>query len=101
MLLTQCGKAVPCLKHGPNQRLSVLRIVGQGTTSRCIWITPSSRGSRFARRLGGGRPREAYLLNGVREPRQCLLLGVKRKLLLAGSISSFDPHRSLHRAPIV
>ncbi len=26
-------------KHGPNQRRSGQRIVGRGTTSRCIWIT--------------------------------------------------------------
>jgi heme-degrading monooxygenase HmoA len=28
-------------------------IVGQGTTSLCIWITPSLRASRCARRCGG------------------------------------------------
>jgi hypothetical protein len=50
MLLTPSGKTVPCLKRGPNQRRSVLRIVGQGITSRCIWITPSSRVLSFARR---------------------------------------------------
>jgi hypothetical protein len=50
MLLTPSGKTEPCLKRGPNQRRSVLRMVGQGITSRCIWITPSSRVLRFARR---------------------------------------------------
>ena len=41
---------VPCLKRGPNQRRSEPRIVGQGTTNRCIWIIRSSRGSRCVRR---------------------------------------------------
>ena len=50
MLLTLFGKTVLCLKLGPNRKRSVQRIVGQGTTSRCIWIIRSLRGSRFARR---------------------------------------------------
>jgi hypothetical protein len=36
MLLTRCGKAGLCSRHGLNQRRSVPHIVGQGTTSRCI-----------------------------------------------------------------
>jgi hypothetical protein len=38
------------LKRGPNRRRSGQRIVGQGTTSRCIWITGSLKGLEFARR---------------------------------------------------
>src|SRR5882757_10765935 len=60
MLLIPSGKTVPCLKRGPNQRRSVLRIVGQGITSRCIWITPSSRALRFARRWDAARSRNTY-----------------------------------------
>jgi heme-degrading monooxygenase HmoA len=51
-----------CSTHGPNQRRSGQRIVGQGTTSRCIWIIRSSRVSRFARRWGATRRPDAYLL---------------------------------------
>jgi hypothetical protein len=54
-LRTLCGKTVPSLKRGPNLRLSVPRIVGQGTTSRCIWITHSTSGLKFGRRTE--RPR--------------------------------------------
>ena len=43
-------KTVPSLKHGLNLKLSVQHIVGQETTSHCIWITRSSRGLKFARR---------------------------------------------------
>ena len=50
MLPTRCGKTVPSLKHGLNLKLSVQHIVGQETTSHCIWITRSSRGLKFARR---------------------------------------------------
>ena len=38
MLPTPSGKAGLCSRHGPSQRRSGQRIVGQGTTSRCISI---------------------------------------------------------------
>jgi Antibiotic biosynthesis monooxygenase len=57
MPLTRSGKTERCLKRGPNPRHSEPRIVGQGTTSRCIWIIRSSRGSRCARRWRAARRR--------------------------------------------
>jgi heme-degrading monooxygenase HmoA len=41
--------------------------VGQGTTSRCIWIIRSLRGSRFVRPSSAAGERDAYLLSSVRE----------------------------------
>ena len=52
---TPSGKTGLCSRHGPNLRRSGQRIVGQGTTSRCISTTRSSRVSRFARRVGRGK----------------------------------------------
>jgi Antibiotic biosynthesis monooxygenase len=53
------------VRPGPNLRLSELRIVGQGTISRCIWIIRSLRDLRFARRWDTARQRwrNASLLN--------------------------------------
>src|ERR1700738_3313694 len=83
MLLIPSGKTVPCLKRGPNQRRSVLRIVGQGITSRCIWITPSSRALRFARRWDAARSRNTYGHFAVHRKRvrtrQCPFLDEQRK----------------------
>jgi hypothetical protein len=52
MPLTPSGKAVLCLKRGPNRRRSVPRIGGQGTTSRCIWITRSLKGFEVRQTVG-------------------------------------------------
>src|ERR1700722_5437476 len=68
MLLTRCGKTVLCLKPGPSRRRFGQRIVGQGTTSPCIWIILGLRGSRSARQWGAARPRyDADLVNGISE----------------------------------
>jgi hypothetical protein len=76
------------LKRGPNQRRSGQRTVGQGTTSRCVWITRSSKVSRFARPWGAARVRwrDTYLLNSVRELRQCALLGANPKVIYSGRV---------------
>jgi hypothetical protein len=50
MRRTRCGRTMPCLKRGQNRRRFGPRIVGEGTTSRFIWITPSSRALRCFRR---------------------------------------------------
>jgi hypothetical protein len=85
---TPSGKTVLCLKRGPNQRRSGQRTVGQGTTSRCVWITRSSKVSRFARPWGAARVRwrDTYLLNSVRELRQCALLGANPKVIYSGRV---------------
>jgi Antibiotic biosynthesis monooxygenase len=64
---TLYGKIVRCSRPGPNLRLSELRIVGQGTTSRCIWITRNLRGSRCVRRWDAARQRwrDGHLLSGT------------------------------------
>src|SRR5258708_5076874 len=67
---TPSGKTVLFLKRGPSRRRSEPRIVGQGSTSRCIWITRSSRGLNFVRWYGATRPRRDTdaASDGVREP---------------------------------
>jgi hypothetical protein len=57
MLLTRCGKTVQCLKLGPSRRRFGQRTVEQGTISRCIWITRSSRALKFGRRWDVERAR--------------------------------------------
>src|ERR1700682_610982 len=53
-------KTMLCLRHGQNQRRSGQRTVGPGTTSRCIWITRSSKGLRCARQWGTARPQRRW-----------------------------------------
>ena len=45
----RCGRTGLSLKRGRSPKRFARRIAGQGTTSRCIWITRSSRGLKFAR----------------------------------------------------
>jgi hypothetical protein len=52
--LTRCGKTVLCLKRGQNLRHSVPHIVGQGTTSLCIWIT-QFEGCEVRQTVGRGK----------------------------------------------
>jgi hypothetical protein len=49
------GKPFHLWKRGPSQRRFGLRITGQRTTSRCIWITHSTSDLKFGRRTA--RPR--------------------------------------------
>jgi len=70
MLPTRCGKnRGRSLKHGLNLKLSVQHIVGQETTSHCIWITRRFEGFGSSpdgearleikqRRVPGRRPRD-------------------------------------------
>jgi Antibiotic biosynthesis monooxygenase len=78
---TLFGRTVLCLKLGPNQKRSGPRITRPAITSRCISISHSSRGSRFARRSGAASLRwyNTHSLESVRELRQCPLSEVTRK----------------------
>jgi hypothetical protein len=54
MLLTRSRKTELLLTRGPNRRRVGLRIVGQRTTSRCIWI-PQFEGFEVRQTMGGGK----------------------------------------------
>ena len=86
---TQSGKTARPLKRGQDQRRSVQHIIGQGITSRCIWITHSSRGSRCARRWDAAGQHDAHMPSSVRELWRCPLLGAIRKSSTPGEYFAF------------